>query len=505
MHEFDNTCRSKAGVNQETAKPNKAESIPARPTQQQAREPITMVRLFTEDHSSAGRHADLLPLDNLLPESTQLTPEDYSSIREYIKNPTRTGIWHLSAQWERSSGISSAVWEQFLARTTSGEPIPLQFKGQQIRYRVSPTETNNIKDAIENKLTFLLELFKHLHPADNTTPISENSTGFSTQLVLASIDTDRIRANFAEANDFYRQNIHNNNLNTNIRLGRPIKIQKSFFLLAEPTGSGGRIRCLALSSQPLERLKTFLALTGKISKPILRRVFSPEEEVFEPYFDLIRISHSTLSSDARLSPHFERAFAEYSAERYESSIGALGVIAEDYLTQVYETLLRDVPPRGKTLGQPYDSLHSEIRALFRKAPPKPADLNGLYERVNAALAMSTSGNNEMTTVTLGLIRDVISAIKSERASTQDTIRQMRDHDAQITIFPPIVRNNLNDLIRYRNAAAHKTRVPLGNYEALRALYSLVSFVMWWQEAIDGIDWHASRDDIISKFIKDAGA
>ncbi|WP_437567871.1 hypothetical protein [Sorangium sp. So ce542] len=434
----------------------------------------------------------------------QLTPEDYSSIREYIKNPTRSGIWRLSANWERSGGVSSIVWEQLSAKVASNHPIAVQFKGQEIRLQPSSINTDNIKDVIENKITFLFELFKHLQPEDKDDIFAHSTLNYETQLILAAIDTDKIRTEFSKADEFYRQNIHSYGFSTSVRRNRPTIIRDSFFLLAEPPSFDGRLRFLALSSQPLERLKTFLVLTGKISEPSLRKVFSPEEEVFEPYFNLVQASHSAISSDARLSPHFARAFTEYAAERYESSIGALGVIAEDYLTQVYETLLRDAPPRGKTLGQLYDCLHSEVRNLFRKAPPKSADLNELYGKVNEALKASASGSAEMTTIALVLIRDVINAIKLERASTQDAIRQMRDHDAQVTVFPPLIRANLNDLIRYRNAAAHKTRVPLGNYEALRALYSLVSFAMWWQESIEGIDWHASRDDIIAKFVKDAG-
>ena len=49
----------------------------------------------------------------------------------------------------------------------------------------------------------------------------------------------------------------------------------------------------------------------------------------------------------------------------------------------------------------------------------------------------------------------------------------RDRNAQLSVFPSYIRANMHELIRNRNAAAHKTRVPLGNYEALlRCILSL---------------------------------
>ena len=96
-------------------------------------------------------------------------------------------------------------------------------------------------------------------------------------------------------------------------------------------------------------------------------VFSPEEEVFEPYFPIVKLAYEAIDQDGRLRSHYVRAFEEYESNRYESCVNVLGLIAEDYLTQAYETLFRDVAPKGKTLGQLYDALHSEKKRFTRRS------------------------------------------------------------------------------------------------------------------------------------------
>jgi hypothetical protein len=59
-------------------------------------------------------------------------------------------------------------------------------------------------------------------------------------------------------------------------------------------------------------------------------------------------------------------------------------------------------------------------------------------------------------------------------------------------LPMRIRDNLNEVIRNRNAASHKTRVPLGNFEALRTLFCLTSFLIWWRHEKSTIDWSQDK-------------
>jgi hypothetical protein len=290
-------------------------------------------------------------------------------------------------------------------------------------------------------------------------------------------------------------------LTTSIKQNKFSNIKHGQFLLGAPIEESDTLKCFSLSPEPLEDLQKFLGLVTKVSRPQLRLLFSPEEEVFEPYFPFVQLVYEGVDQDVRLRSQYERAFEEYQNRRFESCINALGLIAEDYLNQVYETLLRDVAPKGKKLGHLYDTLHSEIRSFYKKEPPQPADLNALYAEITDAFKVAGENNTEDVKRLLTMIRSMVGALKTERICNTHSLKDLQHKDNQISVFPLLIRNNLNELIRYRNAAAHKTRVPLGNYEALRTMYSLFAFVMWWLEELSLVNWRLERTDIIDAFIK----
>jgi hypothetical protein len=151
----------------------------------------------------------------------------------------------------------------------------------------------------------------------------------------------------------------------------------------------------------------------------------------------------------------------------------------------------------------YDTLHSEIRSLYKKDVPQPADFGAFYPEIANALSSAGENTTEDVKRMLIILRSLIGALKTERTCNTHALKDLQQRGSNIEIFPLIIRNNLNELIRYRNAAAHKTRVPLGNYEALRTMYSLVAFVMWWLEELSTINWRWEKSKIIDVFVKNA--
>jgi hypothetical protein len=63
-----------------------------------------------------------------------------------------------------------------------------------------------------------------------------------------------------------------------------------------------------------------------------------------------------------------------------------------------------------------------------------------------------------------------------------------------------LRSNTIELIKYRNVTAHKSRVTIGEYEALRAVYCCVTLVLWFNKIKKGINWANSKEDILSGVI-----
>ena len=71
-------------------------------------------------------------------------------------------------------------------------------------------------------------------------------------------------------------------------------------------------------------------------------------------------------------------------------------------------------------------------------------------------------------------------------------RLCRERAALTGFFP----ENLNELLKWRNAASHNSRVPLGAHEADRTLYCLVSVITWWQQQLAKVDWTKSKIEVV---------
>jgi hypothetical protein len=176
------------------------------------------------------------------------------------------------------------------------------------------------------------------------------------------------------------------------------------------------------------------------------------------------------------------------------------VIAEDYLTQVYETYLREPCPKGHTLGQIYDLLHYEIRDLTAPSREELKTLDPLYEEIQQIQQNKLTDPNQVIYDRLSkLMRELITTIRADRRYFNQRIDDLHNRNQRGSIFRSQLRENLTELIRYRNAASHKTRIPLGNYEAVRSLYCLTSFLIWWRRTRDSTNW--SNDRVL--ILKDA--
>ena len=91
---------------------------------------------------------------------------------------------------------------------------------------------------------------------------------------------------------------------------------------------------------------------------------------------------------------------------------------------------------------------------------------------------------------------MLNLVKSDRRYFLEKIESSTKAAKRISIFPDLLHENLMELIRNRNAASHKTRIPLGRFEALRTLYCLSAFALWWKEEKEGTDWSLDSLEIL---------
>ena len=92
-------------------------------------------------------------------------------------------------------------------------------------------------------------------------------------------------------------------------------------------------------------------------------------------------------------------------------------------------------------------------------------------------------------------------IKEDKKHTMSTIEVLEKKRVTYSVFPKYLKENINELIRYRNATSHKSRIPIGNYEALRTVYCCITLLMWWINEKRSIIWKDTQDIILQNSIE----
>ena len=102
---------------------------------------------------------------------------------------------------------------------------------------------------------------------------------------------------------------------------------------------------------------------------------------------------------------------------------------------------------------------------------------------------------------LELIREVLIFIQDDKKHTIYLINNINKKESRVSLFPEHIRENINELVRYRNATSHKSSIPIGQYEAQRMVYCCITLIMWWKHEKDLIDWKDDQKTIIEKVIE----
>ena len=452
--------------------------------------------VFSADLNSASYEANSRFRHSRPRRERQLRSFELTDIKDFLRNPTRKGIWQLEANWKQESLFSNEIWSQFSILLENKHSFEITFGKRKIEVTLNPEEKDTYRNYIFDKLSFVFYAFNYALLIKNKSSDRLDLGDEEYQVILEAIDFDAVMKMFAAEIDFFEQNIYFENFHHTVKIEQPYQISSGLFFLSQRISETNKLKVTSLQPKSLKEVSTFLEKIGKIENPRLRPIYSPEETVFEPYFSYTQVAYTEIIDDLRLIPIFRRAFEDFEGKRYSNSISNIGQVAEDYLTQIYETLFRDMCPKGFTLGQLVDAIHSRIRnARNSVVLPKP-NLTTLYDEIKKLLKQPRISNKNI----LLLTREVLNASRIQMEYNDSRIDGLLTKKPEVTIFPKQIFSNLTELIRNRNASSHKTRVPLGKYEALKSLYCLISTKMWWDEKISEIDWDKNPEEIIDYLI-----
>ncbi|MFM2340639.1 MAG: hypothetical protein RLZZ592_292 [Pseudomonadota bacterium] len=421
----------------------------------------------------------------------------------YLENPVSCGLWHFRAEWLKDAGISADVWAEVEKETAGKDFVAIRSGKRERKIKVNEEWKSILKEEVQLKLTFIFRLFEYLAKTDIEEQEDEEAAEQYgqdyeiTQLILDLIDVTAIRVKYADAVGFFKDRILYPHFRPITSRQNPTKLKSGFFLLQGSPLEEGWLAAIAWSGTPLQDLKHFLALVGKTENIEVMPVFSPEEEVFAPYFQLLGLCYEIVVPQEHLQPFIQKALNNFVEGNYSDCVSAIGLASEDVLTQVYETLFREQLTKGLTLGQLTDELNSRASSKFKKKPEAPPDLSTLFPEIKSAV-----DNKDLSAAqSVELLRKFLALTIESNKHCLNRIEKIGRAEQKNLIWTEATNHAVTELIRYRNAASHKSRIPIGPMECTRAAHSFVVLIRWWFNERSRIDWSKSPDEILRECVE----
>lgn len=438
----------------------------------------------------------------------KFSDEEIRIAKKYLKNPTNAGIWLLEAQWLFDSSISNEI----KAAITKSAP---NLKVNRRRISVSENDISSLLDRTET-ISFYLRLFTRLVCLKDETEtlteyIEENEED---HIIISLLDLDEFAIRYKNALSHFTKCVYKSdttfkvgkshmtringgtftcNVGPNSLMDSQIYKKSHEFRYRPRYGVKTKIELISLSYDPLKNIAIFFDKLKLINKPVQYAVFSPEEHVLSPYVDILSKTISYLSPRDSDIQFFVKMISDYQDRNYTGCISTAGLIAEDCLTQIYETIYRSPVPRKMMLGP----LRQKISEAARNRDIKEIDHQGVVRLLDEYKTNNKTDPIRLADINSKLLLRYIDEKYKKIDTRVDNIEGEMKNDE---FFPSIVKMNLEDIIRFRNAVSHKSLDPVGSFEALKSIYCSFSLVVWWDEEKKKIDWNQNQKDIVKQFV-----
>lgn len=409
-------------------------------------------------------------------DTVSIEAEHIGSFLNYLQYPTREGYWRLTAKWNSSSEFSKYVFEKNKERLINQEE------------RETTTEIEDFSSSLSAAMTVFENVA--VKSEERRDPWVAPLTAESMQEKFpAALETYKSSITFKGFIPFYSSD------------SDLFKIKSGIIFLEKGPRSGDDIVISSLTKQSLIAIGEFYSQIGQFKDVVIDRIFSPEEQLFAPYFSFLVGSFNYVLPSTMYRLKFSEAFTKFKESDYQHCVSTLGLIAEELLIEVYETFLRESCPKGQTLGQINQRLHSRIAGIVAPKKQTVSEIDPIYNALKEI--EEKAGEEGKSEALVKIIRDFATAYRKDRSLLLNRIDEIAKPQTQVAIFPEYIRELVSELIGLRNSAAHKTRVPLAKFDALRALYCLMSLLLWWQSERKVIVWENDLKSIIEDSVNRA--
>lgn len=314
---------------------------------------------------------------------------------------------------------------------------------------------------------------------------------------VGEFDLKSIESKFDEALEIFNKEIYFDKFTCQVKPQEPLKSKTSLCYVLEGPKDSKIISIASTSKEDIEKLAKFYSKLGIIKEISIKRVFSPDDRLFKPYFRMLSSVFHNVVTETSVSKRFREALNYYRDDDFQHCISTLGLIAESYLQQIYSTLIRDELPNGLTLGQTLDALHKKIEEIVNPNSNQSRSLENL-----SSMIKNIEDKKEIKDLK-SILLEIHRLIEDDRKFFTKKINDRNNSNKTASPFPKKILINVNELLKWRNSAAHNSRIALGNHEADRTIFCLVRLINWWNVTSNGIDWNKNKADIISELVSNS--
>lgn len=418
----------------------------------------------------------------------KLNDNEIEKFTSYLLSPYENGYWELKSEWNFASKYSLEILSEVETLDTS-----------KIDTGISPSAI--IKNLGETKCEELLRITSRLSPVFSIfRAATEKQNGNTESKFSASdkwarkIDLDAFINKFPEAYNVFSEEIYFKDIEVSILPNIFHKNKSGITLYTSFPRNSNILHIISTDKNSLSNLKKFYEHLGVIENSSFGRVFSPDEILFKPYFHVVSAMLPTIFKDNQISILFEQALDYYERNDFQHCISRLGLIAEDYLQRIYTTLFREKIPTGLTLGQTLNNIYREIDKTTNIEKPSPKKTDIAYKLIDSL-------QDEIdVNILKNAIRELLAIICDDRGRFEKKLEEIKKPNKRRTPFPSFISENIDEILKWRNAASHNTRVALGTHEADRTLYCVTTLIAWWQQQILEINWENSKIEILEFLI-----
>lgn len=418
-----------------------------------------------------------------------INKQEIEEIKSYLIYPYENGYWELKGDWNPSSDYFVEVLNQTstLSKLNFEKKSPIESIAKNL-----DSEKCIELLSVTKRISSINTVFQAAIKKKNGEKISEIPKRYEW---IKKIDLDSIAEKFPDAYESFSNEINFEGMSSGVIQKTYHKNKSGILLNVIAPKVSNKIHTISTSKQPLLALQKFYGHLGILENSKIQRVFAPDEILFSPYFHVVSAILPAIFNDEQLSKLFEQALDYYEQNDYQHCIIRLGLIAEDYLQRIYTSLLREQISGGLTLGQTLDTLHKKVEAILTPEKTQPRSTDKAYELI-------ASIKDDFTPLKLqSTLREIMTIIKDDRERLDKKIDEIKKGPSNLTPFPKTMLTNINEILKWRNAASHNTRIALGRHEADRTLYCIITLIAWWQKNSLDINWSISKIEILESLIK----